>query len=189
MRDLEMKWWMGKCKRAWHYKVVRFWQVSLQRVAGGLFNVFMNKLEDTQLAKLADDQKIVISIKLGVLVIQSDLVPWERNPSKQDMGFTVGSESAGMWGDEVLSKTAGKQEEVQLCGQQKGRSECHVAAGEVSTALGCRSGNHQARGNHCCSHCRSTDPGVCESGRMLKNCGGFSEKPWELLDCYIKHLL
>lgn len=63
MRDLEMKWWMGKCKRAQHYKVEHFWQVSLQRVAGGLFNISMNELEDTPLAKPADDQKKAISIK------------------------------------------------------------------------------------------------------------------------------
>lgn len=84
-----MKRWMGKCKRAQRYKVVYFWQVSLQRVAGGLFNISKNELEETPLAKPADDQKKVISIKLGVLVIWSDLVPREHNPSKQDMDFTV----------------------------------------------------------------------------------------------------
>lgn len=89
---------MGKCEHARHYKVVHFWQVSLERVAGGLFNISMNELEDTPLAKPANDQKIAINIKLGVLVIRSDLVPWESKPSKQGMGFTVGSEGAGMWG-------------------------------------------------------------------------------------------
>ena len=77
----------------------------------------MNELEDTPLATPTDHQKIAISIKLGVLVIRSDLVPWERNLSKQDRGFTGGSESAGMHGDQILSETAGKQEEVQPCGQ------------------------------------------------------------------------
>lgn len=48
MRELEMKGWMGKCKRAWHYKLVSFWQVSLQRVAGGLFNISVNENQHRQ---------------------------------------------------------------------------------------------------------------------------------------------
>lgn len=60
-----------------------------------------------------------------------------------------------------------------------GASEHYATAGKVSTALGCRTGDDQARRNHCHSHCRNTvpTPAVSESGRMLKNWGGFSGKP------------
>jgi len=114
-----MKQRMGKCKSAWHYKAVCFWQVSLQRVAGGLLDISMNELEETPPAKPADNQKVATSIKLGMSVILSDLVPWEHNPSKQGMDFTahIGLESAGTWGIRSFPKLW----------ESRGRSSCLVS--------------------------------------------------------------
>lgn len=124
MRDLEMKEWMGKCKHARHYKVVRLWQVSLERMAGGLFNISMNELEDTPLAKPADDQKIAINIKLGV-VIQSDLVPWESKPSKQGMGL--------QWGRRVQACGRGIRSFPKL--QESRRRSSHVVSGKADLSV------------------------------------------------------